>query len=300
MELNYLRVFFEVAKSGKFSDAARKMNISQSALSRSVALLEESEGVTLFDRSKKGVALTPKGQEVFHLCEQLFRTEKEIENLCRGIQEKCEGPLRFSAADHVINDYLVKPLHEFRRKYNKVVPSIRSGTPDEVIQAVLNTDCEFGLLFAKVNLPNVEYRILHREAMAVVCHPRLWKENKSSSNEKTLKAILKNYGYICSIGALLETRPSRVIMELFGEAPQIGLETNSQESQKRFCLAGEGVAYLSRFMVAKEIESGKLFEIPVDHPHSFNLWLATAKGKHLSLTSRMFLKHLRPDMEWNV
>lgn len=298
MELNYLRVFYEVAKLGKFSDAARKMNISQSALSRSVALLEENEGVILFDRSKKGVVLTSKGHEVFLLCERIFQTEKEIENLCRGVQEKCEGPLRFAASDHVINDYLVKPLHTFRRQYPTVVPSIRSGTPDEIIQALLNTDSEFGLLFAKVNLPNIEYRILHPEIMALVCHPDIWKECKSSSNEKTLKKVIKNYGYLSSIGALLSSRPSRVLMELFGEVPQIGLETNSQESQKRFCLAGEGVAYLSRFMVEKEIKRGDLFEIPVENIHSFNLWLARPKGKQLSLTSRMFLKHLKPEMDF--
>jgi len=297
MELNYLRVFYEVAKVGKFSEAAKKLNISQSALSRSVALLESNEGVILFDRSKKGVVLTPKGHEVFLLCEQLFRTEKEIENLCRNVQEKCEGPLRFAASDHIVNDYLLKPLHEFRRQYPAVVPSIRSGTPDEIVQALLNTDCEFGLLFAKVNIPQMEYRRLYPEAMALVCHPDIWKESKSSSNEKTLRKVLKSYGYLCSIGALLESRPSRVLMELFGEAPKLGLEINSQESQKRFCLAGEGVAYLSRFMVKKEIENGDLFEIPVPNTHKFHMWLATTKSKDLSLPSRMFLQHLFPELE---
>ncbi|MGZ3722685.1 MAG: LysR family transcriptional regulator, partial [Bdellovibrionales bacterium] len=38
MELNYLRVFYEVAKVGRFTEAAKRLNISQSALSRSVAL----------------------------------------------------------------------------------------------------------------------------------------------------------------------------------------------------------------------------------------------------------------------
>jgi DNA-binding transcriptional LysR family regulator len=88
------------------------------------------------------------------------------------------------------------------------------------------------------------------------------------------------------------------MLELFGEMPAIGIEVNSQESQKRFCLAGEGVAYLANFMVKKEIEGGKLFEIPVEHVHEFHLWLARPKGKHLSLTSRMFLQHLVPGIEF--
>ena len=298
MELNYLRVFYQVAKDGKFSQSAKKLNISQSALSRSVSLLEEAEGVILFDRSKNGVTLTPKGSEVFRLCEQLFHTEKEIENLCRGVQDKCEGLLRFASSDHIINDYLPEPIHKFRRLHPKVIPSIRAGTPDEIVNFLLTTDCEFALLFAKINTPQIEFKRLHPERMSLVCHPDLWRASKSSSNEKTLKKLITNYGYMSSIGATLDRRSSQVLIELFGEHPLIGFEINSQESQKRFCLAGEGVAYLTHFMVEKEIDRGDLFEIPVDHIHEFHMWLAKPKGKQLSLSARTFLKHLMPDIEF--
>jgi DNA-binding transcriptional LysR family regulator len=298
MELNYLRVFYEVAKAGKFSESAKKLNISQSALSRSVNLLEESEGVVLFDRSKHGVKLTPKGQDVFRLCEQLFQTEKEIENICRGAQDKCEGYLRFAGSDHIINDLLTKPLHSFRQLHPKVIPSVRSGTPDEIVNILLTTECEFALMFAKINTPQVEFRRLFPETMSLVCHPDLWKECKSSSNEKTIQKIIAKYGYICAINSLIDRRSSQVLIELFGELPAVGFEVNSQESQKRVCMAGGGVAYLTNFMVKKEIERGELFEIPVDHIHEFHLWLARPKGKNLSLTSRTFLKHLIPDIEF--
>ncbi|MGZ3807656.1 MAG: substrate-binding domain-containing protein, partial [Bacteriovorax sp.] len=112
------------------------------------------------------------------------------------------------------------------------------------------------------------------------------------------RKLINKYGYMSSIGALMGRRSSQVLVELFGELPSVGIEVNSQESQKRFCLAGEGVAYLANFMVKKEIESGELFEIPVDHIHEFHLWLARPKGKHLSLTSRTFLKHLVPNLEF--
>lgn len=296
MELNHLRVFYEVAKIGRFTEAARRLNISQSALSRSVALLEESEGVQLFARSKSGVALTALGTEVFLRCEQLFQTFHDIERLCRGTRETCEGPLRFATTDHVTNDLLVKPIQAFRRRFPLVIPSLFTGTPDEIIHALLNTDCEFALLFTKIPLPQIEYEIVRAEKMALVCHPDIWKKNKQSSDANTLKKVLQSVGYIASIGALQNTRPSRVLSELFGEMPRIGLEANGQEAQKRFCLAGGGVAYLARFMVEKEIHNGRLFEIPVDHPHIFNLWLATRKGRQLSLSARTFLEQLKEEI----
>ncbi len=292
MELNYLRVFYEVACTGKFSESAKKLHISQSALSRSVSLLEESEGITLFERSKSGVTLTQKGQEIFRLCDQLFKKEKEIENLCRGVQEKCEGYMRFASSDHLINDFLPEPLLKFKRKHPGIVPSIRTGTPEEITDFLLRDECEFALMFAKINTPQIEFKKLHSEKMALVCHPELWRECRSSSNDKTLRKLISRYGYISSIDAKLGRRSSQVMLELFGEIPPIGFEVNSQESQKRFCLAREGAAYLARFMVKKEIENGELFEIPVESAHEFPLWLATAKGKQLSLASRTFLSDL--------
>ncbi len=58
-------------------------------------------------------------------------------------------------------------------------------------------------------------------------------------------------------------------------------------------MAGGGVAYLARFMVEKEIESGHLFEIPVEHAHVFHLWLATRKGRQLTLSAKTFVQLLR-------
>src|SRR6187399_2564423 len=99
MEINHLKVFFEVAKIGSFTEAARRLNISQSALSRSVALLEEIEKVILFERSKRGLTLTSTGEEVFRKCEELFQIFGKIEEVCRGVKETCEGPLRFATTD---------------------------------------------------------------------------------------------------------------------------------------------------------------------------------------------------------
>lgn len=289
MDLNYLRAFYEVAKVGRFSEAAKRLHISQSALSRSVALLEEAENVSLFTRSKAGVSLTPTGHEIFLRCEQLFRTEREIENLCRGTRETCEGIFRFAASEHIVNDLLVRPLEEFRAQYPRVIPSISSGTPDEIVNSLLTTENEFAFLFSKIETPQVTYTRLQPETMALVCAPKLWKKYSGKAGSP-LRAIMREKGYLCSIGSLANARSSRVIRELFGEAPEIGLETNSQEAQKRFCLAGEGVAYLARFFVEKEILSGSLYEIPVDHPHEFHMWLARRRGRLLSLTARNFLQ----------
>ena len=296
MELNHLRVFYEVAKSGRFTEAAARLHISQSALSRSVALLEESEGVKLFERSKRGVALTPVGLEVFRYCEELFQTVQKITDTCRGTREVCAGPLRFATADHVIGNLLIPPLVAFRDEFPDVIPSAFIGTPDEIITTLLGTDCEFALLFAKVPSPQITYEPLREEPMALVVKSEIWRESRGANQTATLSKVLSKIGYISSVGAYAQGRPSRVMHELFGKMPRIGFEANGQEAQKRICLAGGGVAYLARFMVEDAIKNGELHDIEVDSPHSFKLWLATRKGHSMSLTAKTFLDRLRK--EW--
>ena len=293
LDLSYLQIFYEVAKRGRFSEAARELHISQSALSRSVALLEESQGVKLFDRSKTGVQLTKIGMEVFRNCQTLFQTVGKIEQVCRGLDEKPEGPLKFATADHIMNNLLVEPLQNFKREYSDVIPIVSVGSPDEVEAAILDGRAEFGLLYAKIRSPQIENEPLREDSMALVVHPEIWKKCRRANHASTLDEVLNSFGYITSIDAFRQARPSRVLKELFGRMPPIAIEVNGQESQKRVCLAQGGVAYLARFLVEKELNNGSLHEIKVEDIHSFYLWLSTKKSQPLSVTAQTFIAGLR-------
>lgn len=174
-----------------------------------------------------------------------------------------------------------------------MIPGVILGTPDEIVRSLLNSESEFGLLFAKVPIPQIEYEALREEPMALVVQAETWRETKGSSRAVKMNKVLENIGYISSFGAQTQVRPSRVLRELFGKLPRIGFEANGQEAQKRICVSGGGIAYLQRFMVEDEIKSGVLHEISIDHPHSFKLWLALRRGHGLSLPATLFLEHLR-------
>src|SRR5262249_23689222 len=144
-------------KAGSFTEAARQLHVSQSALSKAVALLEDHEGVKLLQRSKKGVALTAVGTEVYRLSASIFSTVTEIQNTCRRTKEICEGPLRFGASDHLTNYVLSKVLQQMRAEHPMVIPSVFSGTPNDILEQLFQHELEFGIFFTKVNITGVEY-----------------------------------------------------------------------------------------------------------------------------------------------
>ncbi len=64
MRLNQIQYVLEIAKTHSFSKASKKLFISQSALSTAVASLEEELGVTIFNRTSRGVFLTDDGEKI--------------------------------------------------------------------------------------------------------------------------------------------------------------------------------------------------------------------------------------------
>lgn len=285
MELNHLRYFFEVAKSGSFTEAARRLHVSQSALSKAVALLEAREGVKLLTRSKSGVALTKLGAEVYAKCEGVFRTLTEIEATCRGQEETCAGPLRVGASDHVGNYWLSPYLLKMREQHPTVTPGLLSGTPHALVEALLAREIEFGLFFSKVNTSGIRYEPLARIPMAVVVSPAL--------ADGSLKKVAARVGLIESVRAQYARNPSQELVDVLGADTPVAFECNSQEAQKRLCLARGGVAFLARFMVEKEIESGELTEFPLKKPIAYDLLLARRAGVELSLNARTLLAMLK-------
>lgn len=290
MELNHLRYFYEVAKSGSFSEAARRLHISQSALSKAVALLEDREGVKLFERSKKGVSLTAIGTDVFAKSEHVFQTLTEIENTCRGTKETCSGLLRIGASDHVINYLMIGQLEEMRAEHPLVIPSVQAGTPNEILAAILANEIELGLFFTRVASPGIAYEVISSVDMALVCHPKFQKSIRQADRPAQLRETLNEIGFIGSIGAHYQHHPSESLIKLMGEEPTYAFEASSQETQKRLALSGGGISFLARFMVDNEIKAKELIEIPLPKPIRLDLLLATRKNQMLSLSARTFLK----------
>lgn len=292
MELNHLKYFFEVAKSASFTDASRRLHISQSALSKAVRLLEEAEKVKLFERSKQGVTLTNIGLEVFRHCEVLFQLESEIANVCRGSKEVCEGPVNLGASDHITNYLLIKTVQKVCAEFPKVIPVISSGAPNDIIAALLNNEIEFGLFFTQIPIPQIMYESISETEMVVVCHRKYASEIRAKMTPSLIVNLIQKTGFVSSIRSQYQHDPSAGLLKFIGPNPRIIFQSNSQEAQKRFCMEVDGAAFLAKFMVEDEIEAGLLVEVPMK-PIRLQIHLARRKGRTLSAEAMSILKYLK-------
>lgn len=129
MDINYelYKVFYHVAKSLSFSEAAEALFISQSAVSQSIKTLEKRLNQILFIRSTKRVALTKEGELL------LKHIEPAINLISRGENQLCADPksgvqLRIGASDTICRYYLVPFLNNFHKQYPNIHIKVTNGT----------------------------------------------------------------------------------------------------------------------------------------------------------------------------
>ncbi len=130
MDINYelYKVFYYVAKTLSFSEAAGELFISQSAVSQSVKVLEKQLKQTLFTRSTKRVSLTREGEILFKHIEPAINLISRGENQLTNFSETGGIQLRIAASDTICRYYLVPYLSRFHQTWPEVHIKIINGT----------------------------------------------------------------------------------------------------------------------------------------------------------------------------
>ncbi|MEA4964722.1 MAG: LysR family transcriptional regulator [Oscillospiraceae bacterium] len=136
-KLEQYRIFKEVADNGNISGTARKLFISQSAVSQSVRLLEDSLGVRLFSRTARGVSLTAEGRLLYDYVEKALRLLETGEERLAQTRELLSGELSIGANDTLTKYYLLPFLQEYHRKYPHIRVKIFNGTSRRVLELLL-------------------------------------------------------------------------------------------------------------------------------------------------------------------
>ncbi|MBQ9120142.1 MAG: LysR family transcriptional regulator [Lachnospiraceae bacterium] len=130
MDINYelYKVFYYVAKTLSFSEAAAELFISQSAVSQSVKLLEKQLNQTLFVRSTKKVRLTREGEILYKHIEPAISLISRGENQLLNVSKSGGVQLRIAASDTICRYYLVPYLNRFHQTWPEVHIKIINGT----------------------------------------------------------------------------------------------------------------------------------------------------------------------------
>lgn len=149
MNIEYLKTFQEIVRLGSFSETAKKLSISQPAVTFQVQKLEQELGVRLIDRSQRNVALTAAGKRLLKFAEAVGGEQEKLRYDLEQLHDKVSGELNI-AASTIPGEYLLPIfLAKFKQRYPAVKIQVAVSDSLTVISQINDNCYEVGFCGAK-------------------------------------------------------------------------------------------------------------------------------------------------------
>lgn len=119
MQLDWerLRLFHSVAESGSFTECARRLHMSQPALSRQIQALEESVGAKLFHRHARGLAMTHEGEQLHRATADMSETIDRTHAAIEASRARPTGEIRLTTTVSFGSTWLARQMGDFLNLY---------------------------------------------------------------------------------------------------------------------------------------------------------------------------------------
>ncbi|EPC04023.1 hypothetical protein L861_01590 [Litchfieldella anticariensis FP35 = DSM 16096] len=287
LSLRKMRYFLAVAESGKVTQAAVDLNVSQSSITTGVREIEEQLGVALFQRTSQGMALTQQGSRFLHQIRHVFQAVDEAFDSLQDNAAAVTGTLNL-AMSYTVAGYFIPPLlARFQRRYPGV--QIRPHeAPRPAIQQGL-TSGEFDL--AIVLTSNIDQTSgLEREPL-IHSPRRLW---VSSHHPLLMRDRVGLHDLVDEPYIMLTVdeadQTALRYWEPTGLTPNILFKTSSVEAVRSMVANGTGISILSDMVYRPwSLEGRRIEHIDLDDPiPTMEVGLAWPQHKPLSGPARAF------------
>lgn len=169
--LRQIRALTMAVETGSFGRAAARLHVSQPALTLQIRTLEESLGVTLFDRSARGVRPTPAGQA---LAASFQRILDELETVVAGAREQAQrrsGVVHLAVLPSVAANLLPGALARLRAAHPGIRVMVRDAVARRVAALVKAGEAELGIGHAAGPEPELEETPLSEDSLVAVLPP---------------------------------------------------------------------------------------------------------------------------------
>lgn len=261
INLEYYKIFYEVAKEQNITKASENLNISQPAISKTIKLLEEKLGGTLFVRTKKGVILTEEGKEFYSYITKAMEYINSAENKFSDLINLETGVIKIGINSTLTKEFLLPYLEIFNKSYPKIDIQITNGITSHLINELKN-----GLIdIVFLNLNDKDYG---NDINIIKCkkiHDVFIASKKYSElNDKVISLNeLKNYPLIFQA----KGSNTRNFLDNFLKEKNITLKPNielaSYSLVTEFCKAGFGIGYAVKEFIQKDLNDGKIFPLKI-------------------------------------
>ena len=198
MNLRDLKYIISVAETRHFGKAAARCFVSQPTLSGQIKKLEQELGVTIFERTRRSVALTPVGAEIVDHARRMMEQADAIEQLARAHHDPLSGPLRIGAIP-TLSPYLIPLLVvPLKNRYPQLKLVLNEEITEALLERLRNHEIDAALIATPVDEADLETIPLFDEPFWLAFplkHPVYSKDEISHEDLEQLDLLLLSDGH---------------------------------------------------------------------------------------------------------
>lgn len=146
MNLNQLEYALALHRYGSYGRAAQAMGVSQPALSIQIKKLEEELGLTLFDRSKKKVRITPEGELLLERAQLLVTQARQLKDLAVELREEVSGHLSIGVIPTLAPYLLPLFINQLNQQFSELKLHIKEAITEEIVQGIKSGELDGGII----------------------------------------------------------------------------------------------------------------------------------------------------------
>ncbi|BBL76935.1 LysR family transcriptional regulator [Methylomagnum ishizawai] len=289
--LRQLKVFERVARRLSFTRAAEELYLTQPAVSMQIKQFEENIGLPLFERLGKKIYLTRAGEELYQLSrtisEQLDAAELLIEEL-----KGTDGGRLVVAVASTVHYFGIRLLAEFCRRYPKVKVSFKVTNRKGLLQQLEDNEADVVLMGQPPEDQDLQYEAFLENPLVLIApagHPLAGKRGIPLSELQDENFIMREQG----------SGTRSAAERYFGERGvhlTASMEMNTNGAIKQGVEEGLGLAIVSIHTLERELESGRVVVLDVEHfPIRRQWFIVHRSGKRLSAVAREFADFVRSE-----
>lgn len=292
--MQQLETLFYLMEERTFSGAARRMYLSQPALTKQVQNIEEVLGLQVINRGSRGLTLTDPGKVLYEYAKRILKLRDEVREKIGQLGQGEAGEIYIGASTIPATYILPAILSAFRGRYPMIRSHVQNADSEEVIENILGNQREIGLVGKNPLNQRLYAEPLWQDRLILVAAAgHHWQERE----EVGLREVLREPFIIRESGSATREIIEQALREQGVpslDRLNISCEIGSSEAVKEAVIAGLGVSIISFHAVARELAAGVLFEAPIALPEiKRSIYLIHRKGLKLSPHHKLFLDHLR-------
>jgi len=263
IELSQLKVFIAAAEEKNFSKAAKRLHMSQSAVSQNIQAFERAFGVELFFRRGRSVELSEAGESILPTARDVIHAARLLEDNLQNVNNEIGGDLVIGCSTSAGKYLLPTLLSSFKREYSAVRPFVKVLSRGYVLEHLLNEIIPIGVVSKQIDQRNIECVRLFEDRVILIVHP----DHPWADYGHALPSDLIDQPMITreeTSGTCEVVMEGLKAFDTTLDMLNITMELGNAEAIEMAVEHGMGIAFISEIVAARGLALGRIKRVELD------------------------------------